>query len=199
VLQKSYWRRQWEHHREHYWEESSTIAPTRTQKTCECSSNWAANQLKEVVKKVGGWYNSVIDNIHHATNLPFTRKIVKLPLPSKFKVSQIDLYEKFKDLGGHAETTRPTWPWKGSGWDHVSNLHPHFESTRKRWFNRLSSRLIESCVELGKHFLTHFTGNYKRKRPAVYLLTLKQGENESLKDFMARFNTEELSVDDHAA
>jgi molybdopterin-guanine dinucleotide biosynthesis protein A len=59
--------------------------------------------------------------------------------------------------------------------------------------------LIELCIELGKHFLTHFAGNYKRKRLSAYLLTLKQGENESIKDFMARFNTEELSVDDHAS
>jgi hypothetical protein len=45
-------------------------------------------------------------------------------------------------------------------------------------------------------FLTHFLGSQERKKPSGYLLTLHQGEGESLKEFMIRFNAEILKVED---
>jgi len=35
-----------------------------------------------------------------------------------------------------------------------------------------------------------------RKKSSGYLLTLQQGSNETLKDFMARFNSEKMTVED---
>jgi predicted ATP-grasp superfamily ATP-dependent carboligase len=44
--------------------------------------------------------------ILQGTNLPFTRKVVELALPLKFRVPQIDLYNKTKDPSDHIETYR---------------------------------------------------------------------------------------------
>jgi hypothetical protein len=49
--------------------------------------------------------------------------------------------------------------------------------------------------ELGHLFLTQFLVTRKRKKNATYLLTMCQGNEESLKDFMLRFNKEKLEVD----
>lgn len=45
-------------------------------------------------------------------------------------------------------------------------------------------------------FLTQFLPGRKRKRTLAYLLNLKQGDSEALKDFIHRFNQERLNVED---
>jgi hypothetical protein len=48
---------------------------------------------------------------------------------------------------------------------------------------------------LGCLFLTQFLATQKRKKSVTCLLTLRQGKEETLKDFMLRFNKEKLEVD----
>jgi hypothetical protein len=48
----------------------------------------------------------IISIILQGTNLPFTRKVVELALLLKFRIPQIDLYNKTKDPGDHIETYR---------------------------------------------------------------------------------------------
>lgn len=45
-------------------------------------------------------------------------------------------------------------------------------------------------------FLTQFLAGRKRKRTLAYLLNLKQGVSEPLKDFIHWFNQERLTVED---
>jgi hypothetical protein len=50
--------------------------------------------------------------------------------------------------------------------------------------------------DLVKQFFAQFIEGRKRRKLIVYLITLKQREEETLKDFIARFNKEKLVVDD---
>lgn len=47
-----------------------------------------------------------------------------------------------------------------------------------------------------KSFLTQFLSGWKRKRTLTYLLSLRQGDIESLKDHIHRFNQVKLTVED---
>lgn len=58
------------------------------------------------------------------------------------------------------------------------------------WFGALQPGSIENCKELGRQFLTHFMASRRRRRPATYLLTLIQTEDESLKTYLTCFNKE---------
>ncbi|XP_058087481.1 uncharacterized protein LOC131234562 [Magnolia sinica] len=71
-----------------------------------------------------------------------------------------------------------------------------YGSTRS-WYRQLKPKLIGSFAELSRLFLTQFISGKKSRKPTTHLFTLKQGNKESLKDFIARFNEEALLVDDY--
>ncbi|XP_077237291.1 uncharacterized protein LOC143878962 [Tasmannia lanceolata] len=58
------------------------------------------------------------------------------------------------------------------------------------WYLRLESGSIGSFHEFGRKFLTRFGNNCFHHDPADALLALRQGRNETLRDFMVRFNAE---------
>ncbi|KAL2232858.1 UNVERIFIED_CONTAM: Villin-5, partial [Sesamum indicum] len=66
----------------------------------------------------------------------------------------------------------------------------------QEWFTNLLPGSIELHEQLVQKFAFHFASKRKQKRSATHLFTIRQGENESLKSFMGRFNNETLEVQD---
>ena len=64
------------------------------------------------------------------------------------------------------------------------------------WFNKIPPNLVSSFEELSKLFVNNFIGGQRHKRSSSSLLSIEQGENESLRSFITRFNREALSVDE---
>ena len=64
------------------------------------------------------------------------------------------------------------------------------------WFSKISPNTVSSFKELSKLFVNNFMGGQRHKRSSSSLLTIEQGENESLRLFIARFNKEALIVDE---
>ena len=54
---------------------------------------------------------------------------------------------------------------------------------------------IDNFEQLSNAFLRQFIGGQCPKRPADYLLTVKQGEKETLRSYVKRFTRETLEVD----
>ena len=66
-------------------------------------------------------------------------------------------------------------------------------STRAR-FGKLPPNTIASFQELSKLFVNNFIGGQQYKWSSSILLNIKQGDNESLQNFICRFNREALLV-----
>lgn len=49
---------------------------------------------------------------------------------------------------------------------------------------------------MARIFLTQFLASRTRKRPSGFSLTLQQRNNKTLKEFIARFNLEKITVED---
>ena len=64
------------------------------------------------------------------------------------------------------------------------------------WFSKIPPSLVSSFENLGKLFVNNFIGGQRHKRSSSSLLTIEQGENESLRSFITRFNWEVLTVDE---
>ena len=64
------------------------------------------------------------------------------------------------------------------------------------WFSKTPPNSVSSFEELSKLFVNNFIGGQRHKRSSSSLLTIEQGENESLRSFITRFNREALSVDE---
>jgi hypothetical protein len=65
----------------------------------------------------------------------------------------------------------------------------------KEWFSNLKPQSIYNFDMLGRQFLNQFLAVQRRKKNPAYLLSLVQGKEESLKDYMQRFNQEKLMVE----
>ena len=55
---------------------------------------------------------------------------------------------------------------------------------------------VSSFEELSKLFINNFIGGQRHKCSSSSMLTIEQGENESLRSFIACFNKEALMVDE---
>ena len=55
---------------------------------------------------------------------------------------------------------------------------------------------LSSFEELSKLFVNNFIRGQRHKCSSFSLLTIKQGENKSLRSFISRFNREALTVDE---
>ena len=78
----------------------------------------------------------------------------------------------------------------------VESSLPPSKDQREVWFSKISPNTMSSFEELSKLFVNNFIGGQRHKRSSSSLLTIEQGENESLRSFITRFNKEALIVDE---
>ncbi|KAL0297324.1 UNVERIFIED_CONTAM: hypothetical protein Sradi_6784500 [Sesamum radiatum] len=55
------------------------------------------------------------------------------------------------------------------------------------WFHQMLARIISSFEQLTQYFMYHFSMNKKVPKTATYLFTIRQRENEPLRDYVQRF------------
>ena len=66
----------------------------------------------------------------------------------------------------------------------------------REWFTKLPTSSIDNFDQLSSAFLRHFIGGQRPKRRVDYLLTVRQGEKETLRSYVKRFTWETLEVDE---
>ena len=138
-----------------------------------------------------------VEDLVHRTDSPFTASINGHPLPPKFKMPSLDSYDGTRDPFGHIGTFKPTMHLQGVS-DEI--MCKAFLTTLKGptrvWFSKIPPSIVSSFEELSKLFVNNFIGGQRHKRSLSSLLTIEQGENESLWSFITHFNRETLTVDD---
>ena len=138
-----------------------------------------------------------IEDLVNRTDSPFTASINGHPLSPKFKMPSLDLYDGTRDLFDHIATFKTTMHLQGVP-DKI--MCRAFLTTVKGparvWFSKIPSNSVSSFEELSKLFVSNFIGGQRHKCSSSSLLTIEQGENESLRSFITHFNREVLSVDE---
>jgi ribonuclease HI len=129
-------------------------------------------------------------------SLPFTRRVKAYPMPDKFKMPRIEKYDGNGDPQEHLEAFREHIVLHGTPDEIACRAFPlTLKGVAKDWFTGLPPKSVGTFKDLGRLFLTQFLATRKRKKDPICLLTLHQDKEESLKDFMLRFNREKLEVD----
>ncbi|XP_043812711.1 uncharacterized protein LOC122723679 [Manihot esculenta] len=64
----------------------------------------------------------------------------------------------------------------------------------RAWFNSLETGSIRSFGDLATHFISRFIAGVPADRKTSYLETVRQRRDESLREYVARFNTEALQI-----
>ena len=129
-------------------------------------------------------------------NLPFSKRVRAYTTPDKFKMPRVEKYDGSGDLQAHLEAFREHIILHGTSNKITCRAFPlTLKGVVKDWFTGLPPKSVGTFKELGRLFLAQFLATRKRKKSVTCLLTLRQGNEETLKDFMLCFNKEKLEVD----
>ena len=136
-----------------------------------------------------------VEDLVHRTNSPFTAPINGHPLPPKFKMLSLDSNDGTRDLFDHIATFKTTMYLQGVPDEIMCRAFPTtLKGPARVWFSKIPPNSVSSFEELSKLFVNNFIEGQIHKRSSSSLLTIKQGENESLRSFITRFNWEVLIV-----
>ncbi|XP_030939786.1 uncharacterized protein LOC115964661 [Quercus lobata] len=138
-----------------------------------------------------------LDRMVSVTDSPFTTADLECPVPSKFQLPQFEPFYGLKDPQDHLNTFKTTLGLQQPPDEILCRSFPTtFKGAAREWFTKLPTSSIDSFEQLSNAFLCHFVGGQHPKRLADHLLTIRQGENETLKSYMKRFMRETLEVDE---
>ena len=124
---------------------------------------------------------NLVEDLVHRTDSPFTASINSHPLPPKFKMPSLDSYDGTHDPFDHIVTFKTTMHLKGVPDEIMCRAFPTtLKGLAQVWFSKIPPGTVSSFEELCKLFVNNFIGGQRHKRSSSSLLTIEQGENESL-------------------
>ena len=110
---------------------------------------------------------------------------------------QLESFDGLKDPQDHLNTFKTTLGLQQSPDEILCHFFPTtLKGAAREWFTKLPTSSVDSFEQLNNAFLCHFIGGQRPKRPADHLLTIRQGENETLRSYVKRFTRETLEVDE---
>ena len=131
-------------------------------------------QMKVMMSTFKGRVSSDLDDLVNQTNSPFTASVNSFPLPSKFRMPQIDSYDGVKDPLDHLETFKTLMHLQGVADEIMCRVFPTMLKGAERiWFSRLTPNSISTFKELSAQFTAHFIGGHTYKRSTACLMSIK--------------------------
>ena len=128
---------------------------------------------------------------------PFTAAILECLVPSKFRLPQLEPFDGLKDPFDHLNTFKMTLGLQQPPDEILCHSFPTtLKGAAREWFIKLPTSSIDNFEQFGNSFLCHFVRGQCLRRPAGHLLTIRQGENETLRSYVKRFTRETLEVDE---
>ena len=152
----------------------------------------AMDQMRENIRRA-----NPIDDLVHRTDSPFVASINSHPLPSKFKMPSLDSYDGTRNPCDHIVTFKTTMHLQGIPNEIMCKAFPTtLKELARVWFSKIPPNIVSSFEELSMLFVNNFIRGQRHKRSSSSLLTIKQGENESLRSFITHFNKEALMINE---
>ncbi len=124
-------------------------------------------------------------NLFQNTDSMFTEEVANTALPEKFKVPDIPIFIGSEDPMEHLMTF-PSHTSLHKTPDAVAcRAFPLTLSGKAQdWLRNLLLRSIDNFDNLGQKFLMQFMSGRVRRKPRGCLLSMRQGPNESLRDYL---------------
>ena len=132
-------------------------------------------QMKIMMNALKGRVSSDLDNLVNRTDSPFTAPVNSFPLPSKFRMPQMDSYDGARDPLDHLETFKTLMHLQGVADAIMCRASPTTsKGTARIWFSRLTPNSISTFKELSAQFTMHFIGGHRYKKSTACLMSIKQ-------------------------
>ena len=140
---------------------------------------------------------NLVEDLVHRTKSLFISSINGHPLPLKFKMPSLDSNDGTRDPCDHIATFKTTIHLQGVPNEIMCRAFPTtLKGPARVWFGKIPPNMVGSFKELSKLFVNNFIGGQRHKRSLSSLLTIEQGENESLRSFITCFSREAFIVDE---
>ena len=154
-------------------------------------------QMEVMMNALNGRVSSDLDDLVNRTDSLFTISVNSFPLPQKFRMPQIEIYDGVKDPLDHLETFKTLMHLQKIPDEIMCRAFPTtLKGLARIWFSRLTPNSINTFKELNAQFTSHFIGGHRYKRSMACLMSIKQREDETLRSYITRFNKEALSIDE---
>ena len=128
---------------------------------------------------------------------PFTMAVLECLVPSKFHLPQLEPFDGLKDPLDHLNTFKTTLGLQQPTDEILCRSFPTtLKGAARECFTKLPTSYINNFEQLSNSFLRHFVSGQRLKRPADHLLTIRQGEKETLRSYVTHFTQETLEVDE---
>ncbi|KAL0398229.1 UNVERIFIED_CONTAM: hypothetical protein Sradi_2166200 [Sesamum radiatum] len=119
---------------------------------------------------------------------PFAPAILAEALPAGVKVSNLSEFDGSGDPQEHLDKFYAKIDWYDlSDAAYCKVFRTTLSKRALAWFNQLPAGTISSLEQLTQRFLHHFSMNKRAPKQPLFLFTIRQKENESLRDYMQRF------------
>ena len=106
-------------------------------------------QMKVMMNALKGRVSSDLDDLVNRTDSLFTIPVNSCPLPQKFRMPQIESYDRVKDSLDHLETFKTLMHLQGVPDEIMCRAFPTtLKGTARIWFNRLTQNSINTFKEL---------------------------------------------------
>uniref|UniRef100_A0A2N9GU89 RNase H type-1 domain-containing protein n=1 Tax=Fagus sylvatica TaxID=28930 RepID=A0A2N9GU89_FAGSY len=153
-------------------------------------------QMGEMKDEFKGRATKNIDNLVQGMDSPFTETVISFPLPSKFRMPSLEIFDGSKDPLDHLESFKTVMCLQGVPDEIMCRAFPTtLKGPARIWFKKLMPGSVGSFAQLSRLFFNHFIGGQRYGRPTTHLLNVKQKEGETLRSYLTRFNKETLLVD----
>ncbi|KAL0409192.1 UNVERIFIED_CONTAM: hypothetical protein Sradi_1853600 [Sesamum radiatum] len=119
---------------------------------------------------------------------PFSSAILAEALPTCVKVSNLPEYDGTGDPQEHLDKFYAKIDWYDlSDAAYCKVFRTTLSKRALAWFNQLPAGTISSLEQLTQRFLHRFSMNKRVPKTAAFLFTIRQKENEPLRDYVQRF------------
>lgn len=153
--------------------------------------------MDELRNAIRGKTDQGLDRIVRKTDSPFTAAVQECPVPSKFCLPELEPFDGLKDPLDHLNTFKTTLGLQQPPDEILCRSFPTtLKGAAREWFTKLPASSIDNFEQLSSLFVRHFVGGQRPKRTADHLLTIKQGEKETLRSYVTRFTRGMLEVDE---
>ena len=126
----------------------------------------AMDEMRENMRRA-----NPVDDLVHQTDSPFTASINSHPLPPKFKMPSLDLYDGTRDPFDHIATFKIMMHLQGVPDKIMCRAFPTtLKGPTRVWFSKITLNTMSSFKELSKLFINNFIGRQRHKRSLSSLL-----------------------------
>ena len=138
-----------------------------------------------------------LDGMLKRTNSASTAKVLECPLPPKFKLPQLEVYDGTKVPLDHIGAFKTILNLQQTPDEVVCKSFPTtLRGAARVWFSELPVASIDNFEQLSDSLVRHFIGGQCHKRPTSHLLIVKQQEGETLREYVKRFNKAVLEINE---